>query len=856
MVNCSPVDIICYSIKNPNQKLQSFIPTTMKTIIKSLTTGILAGMAFVTLCGTARADITVTADTSNIATWDQANGQNPFYYTALSGSGQTAQGQPSANAGAISTVLGETITVTNGAGTLTSITGNTNYVLTGIAVIGNTLPTNSSIHIYDVTGTLTSNNGTPLQGSGATYTFTTNGDLLGGGNGLWFNTSALPGQSQILFSLTTGPNTDDQIVLGTNHTYAIELWDPTTGSGSGTTAGTFTWNRFSGADPGGQAMGSHDSSLGVARLTITSLGLAGGAPRTFCLALYGSPTSAKPSANTNILNNVGMTNFIIDAFNPTNTNPTIRYIGTNTYNLGQLNNVWTNWPGYGNPASVTWDSTQDAYGSANSGSMEITANFSSGGQFMVFDGFNGIAPALSCWTNGITSFQCDVKFANTSPTTINSSLNVTNYGHLVFGMAVGSTADPFGSIEIPVGTTNWQHVNITLSMNTDPNLLTISDVYFNIDGGWYGSTPLNGTTTLWVDNVKFVGPTNYVTPGSPVLSILKATPGLRMFAGSPGVNDRVELATVDANQSWVAATSGSPVSYSFSLLSYPANINQTMIFLVPENSIPPTGNGPGNSGSVNMYVEYQASNAVWLDLQPFSGGLVTATVEWKTNLPNANPNHTMVLLTNSALSTWTLKFTSANGGMVTAVTPTNSISASFTIADPNAATDFANPLVAYFGLQPNGSTGIGQYEDWASISVTNVAGVNENDDFTTDTSLKSMWAINVNSSTWTTCVQLVTTNTPYWINWTIPTLPCALGVATDLLAPNSNTSNNTPNGWMLPEYYNYYNDGNNPPNQANQGPNKAWVLMPLDCLPTLNGQPGGVISPTAFFQLFSPPLAY
>ena len=62
----------------------------------------------------------------------------------------------------------------------------------------------------------------------------------------------------------------------------------------------------------------------------------------------------------------------------------------------------------------------------------------------------------------------------------------------------------------------------------------------------------------------------------------------------------------------------------------------------------------------------------------------------------------------------------------------------FTIGDPNVATDFANPLVAYFGLQPNSSTGIGQYEDWASIQVNGVAGVNENDNFATDTSFETV----------------------------------------------------------------------------------------------------------------------
>jgi hypothetical protein len=99
-------------------------------------------------------------------------------------------------------------------------------------------------------------------------------------------------------------------------------------------------------------------------------------------------------------------------------------------------------------------------------------------------------------------------------------------------------------------------------------------------------------------------------------------------------------------------------------------------------------------------------------------------------------------------------------------------------------------------------------------------------------------------------LQFVTTNTPYWVSWTLPAANYALGTSTNLLAPGSN---NTPGGWMLPEYYNYYNDGNTIPGQSTQG-NNVWLLMPSTCLPTVNGSQGGVPAPNAFFRLFNPPL--
>jgi hypothetical protein len=803
----------------------------MKTSIKSLTASILAGMAFIALCGTARADLTVSNSTTTTS-WNSVGGQNPFYVSMTSANmtGFTSQGQPSAGAGATYTVLSETFTITNGAGSLAN--GNTNYVLTGIAIVGGNQPANSSIHLYDVTTNLTSNNGTPLQGSGATYNFSANGDLLGGGNGLALS-NILAGTDQVLYNLSTGPNSQDQVVLGAGHIYAFEIWTP---------AGGFSWSRNSVADAGGQAMGSHDANLSVARLTISSLGLAGGAPRTFALALYGSITNGAPSVNSNT-NAVPVANYYIDQFNSFGYGPTNHYVNTNNYNTGGIIYLWTNW--FGNAwVTNTWDSSSDANGNANSGSMKITANFP--GQYVVFDGFNGINPPLNALTNGLTSFQCDVRFDPSSATYVNNGTGVTNYGHLQFGTRNGNSQDFFSpAIEIPVGTTNWVHVNIPISINTDPNLIAINDVLIKIDGGWY--TPnLTGGSTLWVDNIKFVGPATVVVPPPPSLTIQPAKPGLRIFAGS-SVNtyDRAEVATVDQSQSWIGGSY--PVSYSFTLLDYPANIGQTHIFLVPINTALP--NAPYN----NEYVEYQASNTLWMVLSPGGGG-VTASVQWKTNLPNANPNQTALMITNStAVGTWTLKFTSASAGTLTAP---GASPVAFTIADPNVAADFANPVVAYFGLQPNSSAGMGQYEDWASISVTGVAGANENDSFTTDTSFNSgLWNINTLTVALNTCVQLVTTNTPYWVNWTLPAVNYALGTSTTVNAP---TANNTPvNGWVVPEYYNGYNGsptGNDLPGQANQG-SKTWVLIPSICLPTVDGSQGGVLSPNAFFRLFSPPLA-
>ena len=132
--------------------------------------------------------------------------------------------------------------------------------------------------------------------------------------------------------------------------------------------------------------------------------------------------------------------------------------------------------------------------------MEITANFNGLGaipnQFEVLDGFNGINPPL----NGLqyTNFQCDVRFAQGSATVNNT------FGYLQFGIAVGYNQDYFGGVSVPSSNTNWVHVSINLDANADTNLQSINDVLIHIYGPYY-SPGLTGISTLWVDNIKFVG---------------------------------------------------------------------------------------------------------------------------------------------------------------------------------------------------------------------------------------------------------------------------------------------------------------------------------------------------------------
>jgi len=194
---------------------------------------------------------------------------------------------------------------------------------------------------------------------------------------------------------------------------------------------------------------------------------------------------------------VSQTTNIVDQFNPSGANGF-------SYSAGQIESVWTNWFG-GAFESVVWDPMSDASSNAASGSMEITADFTSANnQFEVYDGFNGISPPF----NGLlcTNFQCDVRFAAGSATGLFGGQQC--FGYLQFGVATYNFGQDYFStaVNVPATDTNWVHVSIPISTSVDLNLVQIADVLVHIYGPNY-SPALSGPTTFWVDNIEFTGPT-------------------------------------------------------------------------------------------------------------------------------------------------------------------------------------------------------------------------------------------------------------------------------------------------------------------------------------------------------------
>ncbi len=546
----------------------------------------------------------------------------------------------------------------------------------------------------------------------------------------------------------------------------------------------------------------------------------------------------------------------VGPLNPTNDDyfPTAQ-----SYAAGDIDNVWSEWFGNG-ITSISFDPDVNVSGDTNAnGAMAL--NFTWNGpavdgyqQWVLWQQGGGNYTLVPGGSVGIgypqyTNLEADVKFDPSSIGTTNDAgvLGVIRLGIRAFG-AFGQDWEPAGDY-VTITDTNWHHINMPLN-GSNPDYGNIGAAIIGEDVNAYvGGGGLDGNQILYVDNIRFTGPLLAPPIPPPTVELpQRAKPGLRIFAGS-AVNtyDRELLYTVDQNQSWVDPGAHFPVSYSFTLQDVNPNINQTMVELIGGGTTP-TSDGE--------YDDYSGPTTFWMQINPIAGGEVTASVQWKTNLPGANPNITATEFTNStAVGLWSLVFTSTNSGYVVAPGQVILGSTNFTITDTNVVSDFADPLFAGFGLQPNSTTGEGAYEDWGKIAISNVVDGNEFEDFTKESS--DIGAITANEtpsgefdnsiSALPASLIIQTTNDVWWLNWAQPANGFTLATTTNLVGTN----------WINPGYYSGYTDTNAPRVMplTTTFAGKYWVLLPKDDLPTASGNANpsppaaGPAAPNAFFLL-------
>jgi hypothetical protein len=503
------------------------------------------------------------------------------------------------------------------------------------------------------------------------------------------------------------------------------------------------------------------------------------------------------------------TNFVDDPVGP---------YGTTTDFAGSANPILNIVdPGMGGPGTHAMELTFDA----TSGTV---INFQSAGIYYPASGNTN-----SFLANYTLEFDLAVLGVDAGPFAQGFQISIFGPGGGVFGTGPKLELD-LTTNTFPAGQ-GYQHYSFTLDKFTARNFLVTSNS-FELGIGCV-SYPGNFTAapeTFDFANIQITLKTNPPPPPQPTLTVLPAKPGLRVFGQNYAFTYNQEgFGTVDPNQSWVGATPGAPKSYSITIKDFDTVDNYTLY-----------SQFVSSAPSVNPFVVYSSPNALVWSITHLSTGFTTS-VNWKTNAPNSGtPNNTLNLTTASlnGRGTWTLSFTNDTDGTVIAPDGT---SGSFTLP-PDVATLFADPLTILFGTAPNNTGGFGQWVDISRITITNVAGVIEDDDFTKDDGL--------NTSLWDPGFSLdpgsviqVSTNTPFWVRWNVPDQGFGLGTKASLKGGT--------NQWFTPNYYGGGTFTNTTPTQM--GPALKWTLLPSACLPTMDGTVNGPPSPQGFFRLSSPP---
>ena len=797
----------------------------MKTSIKSFATGILAGMAFVALCATAQAQsyysATITGwgleNDGNVAGQALAEPGSPAGYFTINNNPGTVSGNMEARAN-----LATPVTLVNAGDTITFSftymfpTGNLASQAFRVAILntnsgrpdfvagsGGTLSGGPTAALWsDPTGNLQK-----WSGYVADFATGSGGNLICGrdvtqGNGKdWDSTS---GDKYTMLGTqgdSHGTNANALVITATTTNedvyhvkMAVQLVSPNfVNVNISMTNESGTYTNFASVYDDGTVNTTFAGLQCVSSTTFNAVGV-------FQNGSDGSGVGPFVYSNAVVtfssIPNTGWTNVIIDDFNPAG-------IGPNHYNTGLLINVWTNWFG-GAWVTNTWNSSIDAGGdnTAGSGSLQISNNWANGTQFFVYDHDGGSFPPIAGLN--MTDFSCEVQFDSSSTTNTQDGNGNYIFGHLQIGTI---TSGSFSNILPGVngydirGTNNaWVPINLPITAAVNLYEGGISNIAFKIDGGYYTPHLTSGTTTLRVDNVKFIarpGASNvYVYPK---MAISPATVGMRFFTKGTAEYSRSmvtptfgQIPPLSGIASWIGAPSY-PVSYAMTFTNLPplASSMQVNIFLIPVNAMP----GTIASGILtnNTSIDVAATNNFGLLLNA-TGSNYVATVTFKTNganlsLPQTNLvtgyGSTTVTGSLSGDGTWILSFLNNTQGTIQG--PWGLAPQSFTI--PNEVTQyFAGNIAIYIGIQPNSVGAIGKFVDFLNISTTNGDSSSTiwDDDFETDT------AATLDSTKWATVGNnpisqfAAPVGSAYWIMWTTPPLGYDLEVNTGITGPAHN----------------------------------------------------------------------
>lgn len=413
--------------------------------------------------------------------------------------------------------------------------------------------------------------------------------------------------------------------------------------------------------------------------------------------------------------------------------------------------------------ATTSFSTKDAANAAGSGSLKIEGGYTadnSGWQesFALFD--------LPFAPNRYTYVSFDVFLENPNSLTGFGIMNLFTKGWASLG-GISFNINNVGK---------WTHFEIAL-----PSSVTSADgLRFQFGGS------MTNTLIYYLDNVKLYKP---ITPPT-VGGLLKAGPaGVQVTMDDDSSQwQRDAISTpADASQgSFFWAYQEYPVSYSFTLSDFPApGIErrgfEAHMYLVNGDSV--TGN------ELSGAADWNAADIIMLRIINRTNDVI-CVVDWKTNLPVANPltnalYHPVSVAAPSAIGTWTLTFNNLTNATVTGpgITATN-----FDLPEEAVYQNFSpSRSFIQFGAFKNDGDNDG-HNNQRSATFSRVKYTGAGFPFDDSFDAPSLTNNYVWRTTRASAVTFVPQGTAWWLNWTLPADNYTVESAAEVTGPYSDAS--------------------------------------------------------------------
>jgi hypothetical protein len=444
-------------------------------------------------------------------------------------------------------------------------------------------------------------------------------------------------------------------------------------------------------------------------------------------------------------------------------NPLPYSIAINSFTNASEVSAYSAWgaPGSG----VSWFSTPDAGGATPAGSMQILGNYDGTvpdwseatcqrdfsfdpSRFTYFDLDAYLDPSSAIPYGGITVFLRQ---------------NHTPWSWFSVGGHSFSSAD----------SGKWIHLSYPMGPTAETNASG-----FVIQSGGNGMT---GPVKVFVDNVKIWRPQ---TPPT-VSKLERGGPGgavIKMdLPGVPNQWQRDAICTPSATGVYTWYNMGG-LTYSFTIASFPDAVAhpgfEAHLYIVNEDTIP-----GGNPAWNETYggADWNAADILVAHLENNASGGVDFSIRYKTNLPNANVNNTLVSVHGpTAVGEWSVTFGVDN----TSITITGPGGVSTTASLPQEVADRFNCVVSFlqFGVFKNDGAGTGR-NDGASATFRRISmsgGWFAFDDSFAGPGLTANYA-------WrTTSASAVTWSPPdvgWWLTWALPDDGFTMQVAPAVTGP-------------------------------------------------------------------------